>query len=238
MRLLVTRPEPEAEETAARLRSLGHEVLVQPLLDIAFVEPPADAPKPTAIVVTSRNGVRALGQWPAAADWLDRPVFTTGAATAEAARAAGFADVRSGGGDVAALTKRILAELPVNRGQILYVAARDRAGRLAEDLGARGYHVRTVEAYRAMRVAHLDAATDAALRAGIIDGALFFSRRTAETFADLVNAAGLAAPAKRIVFYALSEAVAEPLRSFSGADIRLAPKPDADSLFVLIGSDG
>lgn len=238
MRLLVTRPEPEAEETAARLRSLGHQVLVQPLLDIAFAEPPADAPKPAAIVVTSRNGVRALGQWPAAADWLDRPVFTTGAATAEAARAAGFSDVRPGGGDVAALTERILADLLADRGQILYVAGRDRAGRLAEDLGARGYDVRTVEAYRAMRATHLDVATDDALRAGIIDGALFFSRRTAEAFADLVNTAGLAAPATRIVFYALSEAVAEPLRGFAGADIRLAAKPDADSLLALIGSDG
>ncbi|MCG8401015.1 MAG: uroporphyrinogen-III synthase, partial [Firmicutes bacterium] len=34
MRLLVTRPEPDAEALAERLRALGHEVLVAPMLPV------------------------------------------------------------------------------------------------------------------------------------------------------------------------------------------------------------
>lgn len=236
MRLLVTRPEPEAEETAAALRALGHDVLVQPLLDIVFAAPPAGLPEPAAIVVTSRNGVRALAAWPAAAGWRAKPVHAVGAATAAAARAAGFTDVRAGGGDVATLTERVLAEFPPDGGPILYLAARDRAGALAGTLGARGFDVRTVEAYRAEPAPRLDAAVAAALKAGAIDGALFLSRRTAETFRDLAVAAGLQDRARQIAYFALSEAVAAPLRALSGSGVRVAPRPDADSLLALIGS--
>ena len=37
MRLLVTRPEPDNERTAAALRAQGHEVLLAPLLHIEAV---------------------------------------------------------------------------------------------------------------------------------------------------------------------------------------------------------
>ncbi|WP_415491802.1 uroporphyrinogen-III synthase, partial [Brevundimonas diminuta] len=40
------------------------------------------------------------------------PVFAVGDATAEAARAAGFADVRSAAGDIHALARLIAAEAP------------------------------------------------------------------------------------------------------------------------------
>jgi len=37
MRLLVTRPEPDNERTAAALRSMGHAVVLSPLLHIETV---------------------------------------------------------------------------------------------------------------------------------------------------------------------------------------------------------
>ena len=36
MRVLVTRPDDDAEETAAKLIALGHEPIVAPLLEIKF----------------------------------------------------------------------------------------------------------------------------------------------------------------------------------------------------------
>lgn len=234
MRLLVTRPAGQAEETAAALRARGHEPVVVPLLDIVLADPPEDLPEPAAIAVTSRNGVRALAAWPEAGAWREKPVFVTGAATAAAAREAGFADVRASGGDVAGLCDRILAELPAGGGPVLYVTGRDRAGDLTGALAGRGHDVRTVEAYRAEARPELDPAVAAALRAGTIDGALFFSARTAATFVDRVVAADLAGAAAKIVLYALSEAVAVPLRRLDGADIRVAERPEAASLLVLL----
>jgi uroporphyrinogen-III synthase len=233
MRLLVTRPEPDAEETAARLEAAGHEVIVQPLLDIVFSPPPDDLPAPAAIVTTSRNGVRALAAWPQAAGWRDKPLFVTGRATAQTASAAGFTDVRAGGADAAALIDLILAAKK-GSGPILYAAARDRTSGLAAGLTALGLDVRIVEAYRAEPAARLDPAVVEAFRSASIDGVLFFSRRTAAAFAGLVEDAGLGDSFAGVVFYALSERIAEPLRGFAGAVIRVAESPDFDSLAALI----
>ena len=69
MRLLALRPEPDASETALRLRRLGHTVRVEPMLTVEFRPEPADLPEPAAILFTSRNAVRALDRWPRTAAW-------------------------------------------------------------------------------------------------------------------------------------------------------------------------
>lgn len=237
MRLLVTRPEPEAVATAAALRALGHEALVEPLLEIALLDPPGPLPAPAALIVTSRNGIRALSHWPAAALWQEAPIFVTGTATAEAAASAGFTDVRPGTGDVAGLRERIAAEIAPGGGPLLYIAGRDRAGDLDGDLTVLGHDVRLVEAYSAEARPALDATVTAALRQGTIDGALFYSPRTASVFVDLVTAAGLADAASGLRLFALSEAVAAPLRRLRGGRIAVAARPEAASLLALLGDD-
>ncbi|MEX0852723.1 MAG: uroporphyrinogen-III synthase, partial [Bauldia sp.] len=93
MRLLVTRPEPDAGETAGRLGGLGHAVVIQPMTRIVFSPEPVDWPEPAALVLTSRNAVRGLERWPRAKAWRNLPVFAVGASTAELARRVGFTDV-------------------------------------------------------------------------------------------------------------------------------------------------
>jgi uroporphyrinogen-III synthase len=234
MRLLVTRPEPDASGTAARLRALGHEVLVQPMLTVVFNPAPRDLPSPRALILTSRNGMRAVATWPQASAWRDLPVFVTGPATATEARAAGFANVRHGDRDAAALVDLILRSLPRVGKQILYIAGRDRAGGLSGGLSGLGYDIRTVEAYRTEPPERLDDAVRNALSGRALDGALFYSRRTASAFASLVAAAGLGAKLEGLTLYALSQSVAEPLQALGGAKIKVAPEPNSDALLGLV----
>jgi uroporphyrinogen-III synthase len=227
LRLLVLRPEPDASETAARLRVLGHSVLVEPMLRVEFGPEPAGLPEPAAVLFTSRNAVRALDRWRLPDGWRNRPAFAVGSETAALARAAGFGDVRVGGRDAAALADVVAGTLPPERGTILlYPAAHDRTGDLEELLSARGFLVCLVEAYRAVAAERLGEATATALRNGEIDGVLVYSRRTAETFRDLARSAGLGR-LPRIAVYALSESVAEPLRALGPAEIHVAARPDA-----------
>src|ERR1019366_8272450 len=95
MRLLVTRPQPEADALARRLTGLGHTVLVQPLMSIALAPEPEGMAQPAALAITSGNAVKALAAWPRVGAWKGATVYAVGSATAAAARAAGFADVRS-----------------------------------------------------------------------------------------------------------------------------------------------
>jgi len=236
MHLLITRPEPDAEATAARLRALGHEVTVQPLLTIAFSPPPVDLPMPQALVMTSRNGVRAVRSWPHAVEWRKLPVFVTGSMTAEEARTAGFTDVRYGSGDAGDLARLIRANLSSGSGLVLYAAARDRSGNLINELTGQGYDVRVVEAYRADPAPRFEPPVREALVSGTIDGALFYSRRTAETFRNLATAEGITERLAGVSLYALSEQVAEGLAGLEPRAIKVSAKPTEDSLLALIPS--
>jgi uroporphyrinogen-III synthase len=233
LRLLLTRPEPDAAETAARLQAGGHEVVVAPLLKIAFAPPPSDVPDPQAIILTSRNGVRALSTWPQMAGWLERPVFVTGLATARAAGDAGFTDVRTVASDAADLAEHFMSHIDKAVKPILYPAAHDRTGALSEGLRANGYDIRTIEAYSAETAKTLGTDAMDAVRRRAIEGVLLYSNRTAAAFRAIVDRFDLAEHLSMTVLYALSNRVAEPLRGLPGW-IRVAPHPDEESLFSLI----
>jgi uroporphyrinogen-III synthase len=232
MRLIVTRPEPDCTLTVQRLADMGHVAIAAPLLTVTFAPPPTLPEPPKAILVTSQNGVRALTGWPQHAAWCDLPAFAVGTATARALGAAGFRNVLAGDGDGAALAELVARTLAPDAGPILYPAARDRAADIPGMLGQRGHDVRLVEAYAAEPVAALPADADAAIRTGV-DGVLLYSRRTAATLATLLAGAGLTEAAARATLYVLSEQVADGVR-FIGAPIKIAAKPDEDSLFALI----
>jgi len=234
MRLLVTRPEPDARETAAELEALGHSVLVEPLTRIVFLPSPAIAFRPAAIVFTSRNAVRAAVDWPQVSGWRATTVFAVGDKTAKAAREADFTDVRIGSGDVGGLGDAIAGAQDPAGGTILHVAGRDRTGNLAGRLGARGFNVMTAEAYAAVAVSELSAGARQTLSTGALDGALFFSRRAASIFGDLLQKAGLGEALHGVTIYAISDSAAEPLRPFDPAGTRIASNPSAESLIASI----
>jgi uroporphyrinogen-III synthase len=236
MRILVTRPQPGADETAARLRAMGEAPLVHPLTRIVANAPPALAAAPAAIAFTSRNAVRAVAGWPGAAARRRLPVFAVGEATAAAARQAGFTDVAAADGDVARLAALIRRRFVPSSGALLYPAGRDRAGDLAAALGGSAIEVLTVEAYRAEAVDHIDPAVAAALAARQIDAVLFHSRRSAEVFAGLMSVAMLQPALAGIRLLALSARVAEPLGQFAAAVLAIAETPDEAALLALVRS--
>ena len=233
MRLLVTRPQPDAARTATRLEALGHEVLVAPLLKTELL-PLARRADPAAIAVTSRNGVRALAAWPESSAWRKRPLFAVGEATAAAAREAGFSDVRSADGDGAALAAAIVKALPIEAGRILYPAAEARSPVLEETLRAAHFSVDAVVAYRMAAAGSLPTEVTEALRSGSIDGVLLYSKRSAETFLALLDAAGQGAVLARLRLFVMSNAVAAVFRGRDVADVEVAPSPREDDLVGLI----
>ncbi len=151
MRLLVTRPEPDGEQTAAALRARGHEVLVSPLLHIDAI-PDADlgAGPWAGIIMTSSNAARALERHPRGPEIARLPVFTVGRRTAVAARSVGFADVASADGDADDLVRAILARHLETGAALLYLAGEDRAADVAGALVAQGLRVETAVVYRAV----------------------------------------------------------------------------------------
>src|SRR5579864_3272658 len=102
MAVLVTRPQPDAETTAASLRARGLEALLAPMLrfEPAAFHEDADTPY-GAIIVSSANALRAIESQLHGSRLLTLPLFAVGEHTAAFARNAGFKKVISAGGDAA-----------------------------------------------------------------------------------------------------------------------------------------
>lgn len=231
MRLLVTRPQPDAARTAAALAALGHETMIAPLLEAELLPPPADLLSPAAVLVTSINAVRAIAAWPAARLPRDRPLLAVGDRTADAARAAGFADIRSAAGDAGALAALAGETLDPGAGPLLYPAADRPAGDLAGLLRRSGFTVIELAAYRMAPVTRLPDAVAAALESGALDGVLLYSRRTAMVFATL--AAPLGPHLAAMPLYCLSAEVASGV---GFGRVAIAAAPNEAALFALIGA--
>jgi uroporphyrinogen-III synthase len=233
VRILLTRPEPDAQRTAAALRAQGHDVITAPLLRI---EPAADAQIGegpwAAVLITSANAAHAVAVHARVATLRALPVFAVGRRSAEAMGAAGFADVTSADGDASDLARLVAARLQP-AAPLLYLAGEDRSGDLASDLRARGFAVETTMIYRAIAATGLPPAAENALASGI-DGVLHFSRRSAEVFVDAARAAGMLERALQTAHFCLSGPIAEPLALAGAADIRVAERPNEAVLLALI----
>ena len=92
MKILVTRPEIDQQQTIKALETLGLEGIASPVMEI--VPLPFSLPDDIwqALVVTSRNGLRMV-----AGDQLERlkglPLYCVGNRTADLAHALGFAKI-------------------------------------------------------------------------------------------------------------------------------------------------
>jgi uroporphyrinogen-III synthase len=232
MHLLVTRPEPDGERTAAKLRARGHEVMLASLLRVEAID--ADIGGDWhAVAVTSVNALRAIADQPGLGRLLETPAFAVGGRTADAAVAQGFENVVSADGDVGDLARVMRTHLP--RGaRALYLAGEDRFGDLAGELGAAGIEVATRVVYRAVALAKFPTDVREALTAGWLDGVLHFSRRSAATYVDCAAAAAITEQALAPMHYCLSPQVAEPLKAAGARAVRVAEVPTEAALIGLV----
>ncbi len=232
MRLVLTRPQDDSERTGAALRAHGHDVLIAPLIK---VEPVAFAvnSKWGAVVVTSANAAAAVATHPARAQLIALPVYAVGRRSADAARTAGFSNVTSAGGDLDDLVRLIGEHRPDTRAPMLYLAGEDRAGDLIGDLAVHGIAAELAVVYRAV-TAPFPPDLIAALKKGEVDGALHFSKRSAENFLDGAKKAGVTAQALAVHHYCLSAQIAEPLTKAQAGKITAARRPDEASLIALL----
>jgi uroporphyrinogen-III synthase len=145
-RVLVTRSEPGASETAQRLSVLGHVPIVEPLFRID----PIDVALPAfdALAFTSANGVRIFAKL---SKRRDVPVFCVGGRTAGEARELGFGQVQSAEGDVKDLIALIAGSLPPGT-RLLHSGNEGSLGDLASALTARGLAATHVATFRAAPV--------------------------------------------------------------------------------------
>ena len=201
-RIWITRAQPGADATAERVRALGHDPLIAPLLAVhAMADAQVDLAGVAALAFTSANGVRCFAD--ICAERAIR-VFAVGAVTAQAARAAGFKLVLSADGDVEALAEGIGQRRGELRGAVLHPGAAELAGDLAGALERQGVTARSLILYETQPVKLEPQAANQLVQA---DAVLLHSPRAAKALAALLKVH----PAPKLRALGLSKAVVRPL---------------------------
>lgn len=239
MAILVTRPLPDGETTAAALRAKGFKVLLAPMLRFEPVAFHDDGDmRYGAVVVTSANALRAIEAKVKDSPLLELPLFAVGERTADAARRCGFANVISAAGDAAGLRDRILASVKAKAlkktSPLLYLAGADLAHDLPGELGERGFTVVTQTTYRMAPAPDLPEQTRHAFAADEVEAVLHYSRRSARAFVDAVRAGGVEVSALALPQYCLSAGIATVVRDAGAVRVVVAASPDEAALFAAL----
>jgi uroporphyrinogen-III synthase len=218
--VLVTRPAAQAAREAEALARMGCAALPWPVLEIAILPPPDGLGEAQAVLASSANafaGVRGDA----------RPAFCVGAATAQAARAAGFANARSAAGDSADLAALVAASLDPAAGPLLFLRGETVAGDLTGALRDRGFAVREHVAYAARPTGPPPAAVAQALSGGALAAALFYSPRSASAFA--AQAAPFRDGLGATTAVCISANAAAPVAEVGFGAVVVAQAPDAQA---------
>jgi uroporphyrinogen-III synthase len=227
MKLIITRPMGDGVPLARKLEGRGHEAIIAPLLRI---EARTDAILPDnryqAICITSAN-VFVNPELLRARQHL--PLYSVGPQSAEAARLAGFTDVRERGGNVRGLAEAIARELPAATGPVLYLSGQQTSGDLQGLLTTQGFEVDRFVIYDAVPLA-MTLSQDELSQA---DGVLLYSPRSARLWVEALSGRKVK---NGFIHFCLSQNVARNLPL--GSRLRIAQQPDEDHMLSLLDQAG
>jgi len=224
-KIWITRTPPGAEATADRVRSLGHEPVVFPLLEVRALQGVRlELDDVGALAFTSANAVRAFADL---SGERALRVFAVGEATAAAAREAGFKTVLHTRGDVGALGRGILDRRREVAGVVLHPGAVEPAGDLVGVLERFRVPARAVAVYETVP------GEPSSGLIGVLpdlDDVLIHSARAAAALAALLRAH----PAPKLRALGLSKAALAPLARSKLAARRFPAAPLESDLLNLI----
>lgn len=220
--VIVTRTQPGADETAARLAELGYLPILSPMLRIVETGmDPASLAGVQDIIFTSANGVRAFGS--ANRDAAGFTAWCVGPSTALAAREAGFGRVVEGDGDASDLGRLILSARADISGPLLHIANDAAAGNLVARLRQAGLDARFAAAYQTAPAGSLSRDAHAALAEG---PAILLVHSAKGADAIVQSGAGLTAA----LIVAISAPAAAPFESAAISGLWIAERPNEDAL--------
>lgn len=231
-KILVTRPQPDADDTAGRLNALDLDPVIAPLLEMHPLDPSLpEAKSLAAMVLTSANALRALDQRDQLTSYTHLPVFTVGDRTAAEAALFGFDNITSANGsftDLVTLLNEQVFDAP-----LFYPTTTTGFGDLGDALAVSGAKVLTTRSYEMRPIVELPANIITMLNSGEISAVSLYSRRTAESFCALARNRLDKQAYSALTALCLSENVAAPMIANHFTRIALADYPSEEAMMAL-----
>ena len=185
MNILITRPLIDAEDLMGKLFSLGHKIIHIPTLQVKPVtNQKCDAKNYDAFIFTSANAIRNLKLLN---DDKKKLCFCVGSITEKIVRQKGYANTISAGGNVNALKNIILNSDFDKKKKIAYFCGDYISTDLDLDLKREGYIIDKVINYSSEKIIDLNNENEKILNNHPPDIIFVYSKRSAESFVELVK---------------------------------------------------
>ena len=185
MNILITRPLIDAEDLMGKLFSLGHKIIHIPTLQVKPVtNQKCDAKNYHAFIFTSANAIRNLKLLN---EDKKKLCFCVGSITEKIVRQKGYSNTISAGGNVNALKNIILNSDFDKKKKIAYFCGDYISTDLDLDLKKEGYLVDKVINYSSEKIVDLNNENEKILNNHPPDIIFVYSKRSAESFVELVK---------------------------------------------------
>lgn len=235
MHILVTRPLPDAWDLQARLKRLGHEVTLSPLIEIVNEDLSLDQFEgASGLIATSQNGLRSLGLSGLAEKVRRLQIYAVGEATAKHAEDLKLPNITAGRGTAEELIPVIAERHKTRPGHLVHLAGDHLAFDVKAALAAQGIEVRPLQAYRAVAAERLPPEAVTGIKSGRIGAVTLMSPRTAEIWTALAARQGLQGELNKLIHVCLSQAVAAKLQLAPSARVEIAEEPNLEEMLLLI----
>jgi len=185
MNILITRPLIDAEDLMGKLFSLGHKIIHIPTLKVKPVtNQKYDAKNYDAFIFTSANAIRNLKLLN---ENKKKLCFCVGSITEKIVRQKGYSNTISAGGNVNALKNIILNSDFDKSKKIAYFCGDYISTDLDLDLKREGYIIDKVINYSSEKIVDLNNENEKILNNHPPDIIFVYSKRSAESFVELVK---------------------------------------------------
>jgi len=186
MNILTTRPLIDAEDLMEKLFGMGHKIMHIPTLKISPAKfEPINSSKYEAYVFTSANAVRNIKF---SKEDKNKLCFCVGSITEKKVRQIGYVKTISGGGNVNALKNLILNSDEIDKDKIIaYFCGDNISSDLDDDLKKEGLRVEKITTYISEKIKELNDQSHKIINNYPPDIILVYSKRSAESFIELVK---------------------------------------------------
>jgi uroporphyrinogen-III synthase len=226
---LITRPAEEARRLADKLALTGTKTLSEPMLEIYEIpfKYSDNFKNAGAVIFTSPNAIRVVS---AHITNKDVPVFVTGEKSGALAKSLGWQQVNIAYGGTKELQLQLQASESIKTGKVLYFSGTH----ISEEIKIKPGSIQRVEVYEAKARRELSAECLDALDREVIENVLFFSKRTAEIFVNLLKMNGRTDKVFKIRALCIGDSVVKSVEELDWRDVRAAHTPSEDSLLDLL----
>lgn len=225
-RVLLIRPPEESQTMGRILESKGIEFCHYPLFKpLFFPVPPLHNPQ--ALIITSKNAIRALQGYEGL---REIPLYAVGDETAEFAKQTGFSNVMSASGTSQELIKLIMETAGRDQGVLWHLSGEIVKGNIIEALKSAGFEAKRQIVYQIEGVLELPDALYGELKNHRISHVIFCSSKTTTLFINLLKKIKIKKMACQIIALCLSHHIRGNALDLQWKQIWVSPKPNIQDL--------